>query len=133
MCHWIKASAYLIKCKYYEGYYILLYILYSQCILTCFKVHGLTTHTNTHNHTIFALQGLVYEVCRSLKVLADIKVGGVFSRDPTVPTGIAVVTLVADAALFRVGCVQDVSDAQLLYCSSVLGNGTGGHTHTEAV
>ena len=84
----------------------------SQCIFTFFKVHH--THTNTHNHTIFGLQGLVYEVCRSLKVLADIKVGGVFSRDPTVQTGIAVVTLVADAALFTVGCVQDVSDAQLL-------------------
>ena len=74
----------------------------------------------------------MYEVGRGFKVLTEVKMVGVLRWDTPVHTAAAVVTLVPDAALLGVGCVQDMRDAQLTQPISVLSDGSERYvTHNQ--
>lgn len=55
----------------------------------------------------------MYEVSRRFEVLSEVKAVRIFCRYAAVNTGSPIKTLVTDAALLGVSCVQDMSDAQL--------------------
>lgn len=78
--------------------------------------------------TIFALQAFMYEISCRFEVLTEVKVVRILCWDPKVNAGVPVKTLVADAALLGVRCVQDMSDSKLMQCLSVLCYGPGKHT-----
>lgn len=62
--------------------------------------------------TIWFLQSFMYEVSCSFEVETEVKVLGILCRDSAVDTCIPVKTLLTEAALLGVSCVQDVGDAQ---------------------
>lgn len=70
--------------------------------------------------TIFAHQGFVYEVSCRFKVLTEVKVLWILRWDAKVNAGVPIKTLVTNAALLGVRCVQDMSDAKLMQCLFIL-------------
>lgn len=70
----------------------------------------------------------MYEVSGGFEVLAEVKTVRVFCRDAEVNTSVSIKALVSDAALLGVCCVQDMSDAQVMQCLSVLRHSPGGNT-----
>lgn len=70
--------------------------------------------------TIFAHQGFVYEVSCRFEVLTEVKVLWILRWDAKVNAGVPIKTLVTNAALLGVRCVQDMSDAKLMQCLFIL-------------
>lgn len=56
----------------------------------------------------------MYEISCRFEVLTEVKVVRILCWDPKVNAGVPVKTLVADAALLGVRCVQDMSDSKLM-------------------
>ena len=66
------------------------------------------------HRTIFALQGFMYEVSCRFEVLTEVEAVWILCWDAKVNAGVPIKTLVTDAALLGVCCVQDMSDAEFI-------------------
>lgn len=64
--------------------------------------------------TVFVLQDFMYKVNCRFKVLTEVKALGILCWDAKVYAGVSIKTLVSNAALFGVRCVEDMSDAKIM-------------------
>lgn len=64
--------------------------------------------------TIFALQGFVYEVNCCFKVLTQVEAFWIFCWDAQVNASVSIKTLVSNATLLGMCCIQYMSDAELM-------------------